>query len=267
VRLTGHVDHPEFRDTVRILNSEAQLAGNNGSPELAIIAQSRPGQIGEQEVQRLRREAPLAGIVGLLGTWCEGETRTGRPWPGVLRLYWYEFPPWWRRQVALRAAGRCPDWARPGDFGLLTSRHEHPASRIQHPASSIHIPTSRGLIAIHTRHRDTADALADTFQHAGFATVWQRPGRATCVLRGVTAAIWDGSQLDDFEADALARFCRSLASDAAPVVALLDFPRRDSVDRAMDIGAAAVLGKPWRNDELINTVQIATSNVQRFHAA
>jgi hypothetical protein len=38
-------------------------------------------------------------------------------------------------------------------------------------------------------------------------------------------------------------------------MALLDFPRSDSVELARKCGASAVMGKPWRNDFLVTTVK------------
>jgi AmiR/NasT family two-component response regulator len=64
--------------------------------------------------------------------------------------------------------------------------------------------------------------------------------------------------LDEHEADDLAAFCRSLTRDRAPVVALLDFPRRERVEIALAAGAAAVLGKPWLNIDLVAAVREAT---------
>ena len=51
------------------------------------------------------------------------------------------------------------------------------------------------------------------------------------------------------------RFVRDLARSNAPVVALLDFPRRDRCEVARRAGAAAVLGKPWLNADLIATIR------------
>jgi DNA-binding response OmpR family regulator len=139
------------------------------------------------------------------------------------------------------------------DFGFRISDCGFASSLIRNPKSEIRNSesTAHGLIVLRTHHRDTADALAEVFRRAGFATVWQRPGRAECVVRGATAGIWDGGQLSEREADDLGLFCRSLSGDAAPVIALFDFPRRDRVDRAFEIGATAVLGKPWPNDALL----------------
>jgi hypothetical protein len=268
--LVGHVDHPDFQDARALLQQQARLVEAQPPPELIVLAQSRPGEISEQQVQRLRQAAPLAGMVGLLGSWCEGESRTGRPWPGVERLYWYEFPAWWRRQLELRAAGSCPDWSRPVDFGFRISDFGLRDSAIRNPGyplgAAIRNP-HQGLIVICTHYRDTADALADVFHQAGYASIWQRSTDVGATLLGVTAGIWDGGQLDEREAADLARFCRVLTPAAAPVMALLDFPRRDRVESALQIGAAAVYGKPWLNEDLLIAVQRCARGLENVRAA
>ena len=100
VKLVGEIDHPDFRDAIELLRSDARVADAGATPELNVVAQSRPDSICSDQLNHLQRAAPLAGIAALLGSWCEGETRTVRPWPGIQRLYWYEFPAWWRRQRA-----------------------------------------------------------------------------------------------------------------------------------------------------------------------
>jgi hypothetical protein len=245
VRLVGDIDHPDFRDAIGLIQRSAIVYSRvDVSSELIVLAQSRPGTIRTSTVERIRHDAPLAGIVALLGSWCEGETRTGRPWPGVQRFYWYEFPAWFRRQLALRNAGRCPEWAqcdlglRSADFGLRNA-----------------LGASRGVIQLSVAHRETADAMTDALDAAGYATVWHRRGECGTYVRGAVAGIWDGGQLDESEAGELASFCRRLDRYHTPVVAILDFPRRDQVARALECGAAAVLGKPWRIDDLLATVE------------
>ena len=291
VQLVGDTEHSDFRDAVAMIRSSARLIdGLTSHPELIVIAQSRPDVIGRRDVEHLRRSAPLAGIVGLMGTWCEGETRTGRPWPGVTRLYWYEFPTWWWRQMRLRAAGRCPDWARCGDVVLpdvasTTLKTSLPTpsplrggtkraratdvARAQCGSQSRSEPgrgssggesngaafRSRGVIELCVPRRETAEVLADVLQSAGYATVWHRNAAGAPVVRGVVAGIWDGGQLDDREANDLKVFCRRLKRQQAPVTALLDFPRRDRVDHAIELGVTNVLGKPWLNWTLIDAVE------------
>jgi DNA-binding NarL/FixJ family response regulator len=262
--LAGRADHPDFRAAVAILHSEAEVsqidarrpdaaigALSFGPPELIVLALDRPGAICQQAADALRARAPLAPLVSLSGSWCEGEPRTGRPIAGALRIYWYEFPAWWWRQLALRAAGLCPDWARPECARLLTAGEKRPSARRQAVAGCRNL----GLIELAVPWWETADALADELLRAGYAALWRPPGRPSPVAHGVVAGIWMGGQLDDCEAHDLAAFRRRLDRQGAPVVAVLDFPRNNTVDRALALGAAAVLGAPWMNAELIETVE------------
>jgi hypothetical protein len=255
VQLVGDANHADFRDAVEVIRADARLmAERESTPELIVVANSRPDLGSHGELEKLHRGAPLAGIVMLLGSWCEGETLTGRPWPTAHRCYCYEFPAWWRRQIALRNAGRCPDWARPSNFLPRLAVPGHPRAK-------------PSLLVLNSSHRESADALADALEHAGYSTVWQPPHRPRPLIRGAVAGIWDGAQLSEREAADLAQFCQHMSRDGAPVIALLDFPRRDRVDLAMQLGAAAVLGKPLLNEALTMTIEQVTSKTQLAHAA
>lgn len=234
VWLIGDVQHRDFAESVALLRSTSDF--HPGPPELIVLAQSRPGSIRRLEVERLRRSAPLAGVVALCGSWCEGETRTGRPLSGTLRLYWYEFPAWWRRQLSLRVDGKCPDWARADDCGLRTADCGL---------------ASGGSVLVSAPDFDSADAISVALRPAGYRTFWHRVGSGC--ISDASAGIWLGGQLSDTELNELAAFCLV----ASPVVALVDFPRRDRYEAALAAGAAAVLGKPWSNLSLLSELQRA----------
>jgi hypothetical protein len=255
IQLIGDIGHPDFRDAVSLLRSESRpTAWLQTRPELIVIAQSRPDAFLAEEVNHLRRAAPLAGIVALLGSWCEGETRTGRPWPGVARIYWYEFPAWWRRQLQLRTAYHCPDWARA-------------ATQLPRKCVPGHPQPRPGLIVLRTPSRDNADALAEALSHANHSTTWQRHVQPRAYTRGAIAGIWDGGQLNDAEASDLAEFCTQMSREGAPVLAMLDFPRRDGVNQGYEAGAAAILGKPYLNCDLIATLESIARATKNARAA
>jgi hypothetical protein len=253
VKLVGDAAHADFRDAIGLIRRSALVNHRtDAQPELTLVVQSRPGMIRNCDIERLRHDAPLAGIVALLGTWCEGETRTGRPWPGVPRFYWYEFPAWFRRQMTLRAAGRCPDWAQ-CEFGAQSSCS----------GARIINRNSRGVIQLSVSQRETADAMTDALNAAGYAIVWHRGVEPGMHVRGAVAGVWEGAQLDEGEAAELATFCRRLDRYHTPVIGILDFPRRDRVERALECGAAAVLGKPWRIDDLLATIELHLPSIAR----
>lgn len=258
VCVAGDYRHSDFTDVVAQLCSEAEVTFDTPSlecPELILVAHSRPGVLGEKFVDQLRRAAPLAGVVVLLGSWCEGRFRASRPAADLQRLYWYQFAPWWRRQMERRAARRCPEWAQPDTAG--------PPSDIPQSPSGVH----RGAIVLGGSSWDTADALSAVLRRHGYSTIWQSADGKASLVRGAAAGLWDGGQLDDRETGDLAAFCQRLSADSAPVIALLDFPRRESCEVARRSGAAAILGKPWLNVDLMAALQSAQHGMPRSTAA
>ena len=98
----GDRDAPEFREAAVWLESHTestflskmdrqQLLDRD--PDCVIVAQSRPATFDSTLVESIHRLVPLAATVSLLGPWCEGETRTGKPWPGFVRVYWHQWRP------------------------------------------------------------------------------------------------------------------------------------------------------------------------------
>jgi DNA-binding NarL/FixJ family response regulator len=120
---------------------------------------------------------------------------------------------------------------------------------------------------LRTPRRDNADSLADALNQAGHSTAWQRYSHSKTQIRGALAAIWDGGQLNDAETADLEMFCTLMARDGAPVVVLLDFPRRDRVDRAYEVGATAVVGRPFLNCDLLETIDAVTGISRYLEAA
>jgi hypothetical protein len=112
-------------------------------------------------------------------------------------------------------------------------------------------------VAISAERWDTAAALGDAILEASGESVWVRSGMGS--LESMTAGVWDGGQLSDVELNCLTTFCSTLASQQAPVIVVLDFPRHDRCSAALLAGAAAVLGKPWLNADLVATLRSAIS--------
>jgi CheY-like chemotaxis protein len=251
ILVLGNTDRSEFRDPVSELRSLGRvtiakdvssavdlISGGEVVPDVVVVAQAFPGQFSADAIDRLRRAAPLARVVGLLGTWCEGETRTGWPWPAAIRVYWHQWQPQCEQELGRIAAGKASTWALPITAGdeerLLAASHQR-------------LLTKNGHIAISTPLFDMQDWLQRICRSRGYSTSWIRPHQS--VERGqVTAAIFDADECSGKELDALKRLVDAI--DPAPVVALMDFPRVESRDRALAAGARAVLSKPLLVDDL-----------------
>lgn len=100
VLVTGDFWHPEFADLIGGLDVPAmllpwpklsQLRECPGTVDLVLIGQSHRGAIQQSDVDRLRQWWPEIPVVVLLGSWCEGESRSGTPLQGVTRVYWHQW--------------------------------------------------------------------------------------------------------------------------------------------------------------------------------
>lgn len=224
VRWIGPTSGPEFGRCYQLTQESMIVLTGPAEPvdlapvELTIVACPRP----TVDLTTVRDAARVGEAVQLLGVWCEGEGRTGRTADGVERVFWHAWPSWWRDRIAARHAREAID-PRGGPIWVRTQDAEFAAS----------------LVA----------SLADDSISAAWAP-------ADRLLVGAPAAIlWDGAQLGGCEAARLAAVCRSARATATPVVALLDFPRPETVAAAEAIGAAAVLGKPFEQAALLQTLR------------
>ncbi len=215
----------------------AEVDEQTVAPEIVLLAQPRPGYYSQSLLDRFQATAPLTRVIVVAGSWCEGELRTGKPLDGVQRFYWYEFAAWWRHAIALWAAGESPPWSLP--TGDARTR------------SFVCDTGAAGLVEIDSQDHETFAALSAAISPYGWSAIWQPRGRHRATAVGTSVGIWDGGQFDPPEVEHLAEFCRRMRGQDAPVVALLDFPREEHFHQATEIGAHAVLAKPYFVDDLL----------------
>ena len=153
-------------------------------PDVIVVAQAFPGQFSHQAIDRLRRLAPLARVVGLMGSWCEGEMRTGLPWPGAVRTYWHQWAARCDRELRRLAEGECCSWTLP------PTATEEERLLADAECGRAHSPTvggqsnchpSAALVLIRARSHEMAEWLSAACRSRGFATVWQRTATAARV--------------------------------------------------------------------------------------
>jgi hypothetical protein len=253
-------------------------------PDVIVVAQAFPGEFSHRAIDRLRRLAPLARVVGLMGSWCEGEMRSGSPWPATMRTYWHQWPARCGRQFRRLAMGQSCSWALPltateeerlladaaemGDTvrvgATVALRSPSVSGLVQQNRSSSECPhpnplprgegTGRfgGLVVIHSRSSVMADWLSAACRGRGFVALSQRE-LAFARVEGAAAGVFDAGDLSDDESGTLRRFVAALRP--APVVALLSFPRIEDHRRALSAGATAALSKPLMVDDLLVAIE------------
>ncbi len=250
ILLVGNSDRSEFRPARSALAAWGQVVGfpsaksaadalNEGlvTADVIVVAQAFPGEFSHRAIDRLRRAAPLARLLGLLGSWCEGEMRTGKPWPGAVRVYWHQWLPRCSREFERIRQGESAAWGLPP----TATEEERLLMASDWP------PPQDGLIAIHTRLVAMHGWLSEALRRRGFSTVWLRPPHSARAS-DATAAVFDSSDCRDPQFSQLEDLATVLRP--APIIALLDFPRAEDRDRALSAGATAVVSKPLHLDDL-----------------
>ena len=258
--LVGPFERPEFAPAAANLSrwgptwqvadlAEAVVwAGAGHHPDLIVVAQLYAGQLPHALLAALVERLPLAHLVQVLGSWCEGEERTGHPWPGASRLFWYEWPARVPQILAEIAEGRCSDWNRP-----VTATREERLLRTAVPDLPGHRRSAMS-VWLATSQRNSYHALAAACQLQGYRPVWIRAAEELPPERP-WGAVWDGAQLQRREQAQL----REFAAAAAPArtVTILDFPRLQTVQLAARLGVAQVLSRPVRTGDLWRALDLA----------
>ncbi len=189
--------------------------------DLAVLACPRP-LVTTDPAEAIREAHAPKPLVQLLGTWCEGEGRTGKPIEGVERLFWHAWPAW-----------------------LSQWQDSHQMQELEQRLS--------GVVEVRSHDAEFAKSLVKALG-ASQPAVWS-PNRVHALSPPPAAILWDGSQLDGREADDLFTTCQRASTTKTPVIALLDFPRPETVAAARAIGAAAVVGKPFSIERLQDTLR------------
>ena len=256
----GKRDHPEFRAATRWLAEHTALRSVSSMDaakrhltaqlvptHVIVLAEVRPGQFQTGQIDHLRRLSPLARVFGLLGSWCEGELRSGLPWPGVNRLFWHQWPSRFARETAAFIDGRCPIMGSP-----VTATMDEDVLRLRNATRK----SRRGLVVIHADDEQTVRSLQDMCCHVGYATV--------CAVRedyqrttGAAAVLWDLCHSRDIQIDRLREMSRQYAP--TPIVVLSSFPRSDIVKRLSAAGAATIVSKPFLLDDLFWELDLVIS--------
>ena len=259
----GRVNRLEFREVLPTLEpwglviaapdtraALSQVSQESSTPDVIVVVQSYPGEFTDRQIDRLRRVAPLARFVAVLGTWCEGEMRSGTPWSGAVRVYWHQWAPQCHRELGRLLAGRESLWSLPPtaceeDRCLAVAARQDRGRTASSPHGDPRLPARR-LAEIVSQQHDVFNWLAAGCRDRGFDVRWRRAGDE--LPADVPAVVlFDAAGEMALE---LARFRQLQVGRDVPSVVLADFPRIADRDRFVRAGARAVLSRPFFWDDL-----------------
>jgi hypothetical protein len=204
---------------------------------MIFVAQRWPGEFSNRQVDRLRLLAPLARVIELMGSWCEGVQRSEDSLSATLPLAWHQAIARLAPEFDRANRSELPAW------GLPPTATEEERLLAATPASDCgRRAPLRGLLAIHAANSETAAALCSAAASRGFGAVWVR-SRLDVHVAGAAAAVWDVRSRATGDAKRLAEWRMALGD--APIAALVDFPRDEDCEQLIAAGASFVVSKPF----------------------
>jgi hypothetical protein len=207
-------------------------------PVAVIVAQSRPGDVNAEELER----QPAGAVVFVLaGPWCEGELRSGTPPAHVSRIPWRRWRCGFEAELAplLRPdrGGERAGYALPADAQLI-ARNLRAVKEVK--------PTF-DAVAVCTPSSPFYDALAEAFGKLRIKARRAAPGSADS-LASVKLVIYDGWP----EVERYRSF--RPPPEASRELLLLDWPRPTDAQRAAEAGIHEILALPFLLSDLATAV-------------
>ncbi|MGI9495735.1 MAG: hypothetical protein ACR2NK_06780 [Mariniblastus sp.] len=226
--------------------------------DLVVLAQSRRDQFLPAEVEELIANFPSVPVVGLLGSWCEGETRSGRPYPGVTRVYWHQWEGRYSQFVEQLEKTGITNWHAP--------RTSTPSDRIVAQRIRQDVSIGSGYIGVSAWTRAEYEMLDDAITSFGWRSrwversIWDAASSATVLVMCVVADSWTG------ELEKRIEWLNSEIPDV-PFVLLLNYPRQSDIELIEAAGVTSVVSKPFELQDLkVAISKAAGEELQRLKA-
>ena len=223
-------------------------------PQVILFGASRPSEFSSEDVEQIHARFPLARLVCLLGSWCEGEMRSGAPLAGMARVYWHQFVYQASHEFSAIVKRTPSNWSLPRTATENERRAAAPTAFLNSARSFRSSIRQKGtestsqLTLIRTADRISFDTIADPLKRCGLAPVWLMPGEPRVESEWLLG-IWDDDYPTDDSAAAIRHFVERIRP--APTILLCGFPRLSYVAWSKSVGVAAILSKPFGIDELV----------------
>ena len=137
-----------------------------GAPDWIILLSGHPGEWGSAAVLRVRARFPLARVIHLLGSWQEGERRSGRPLAGTWPVLWHRWLPFFDREWRALEAGQPGQLAAPVTVGM---------AELVEVEGRWQMPGRRRRVQVRAAAAVAAQGLVEACRELGHEVVEQQP--------------------------------------------------------------------------------------------
>ena len=252
--VSGDYWHSDFRGVFSTLDAPAtmvpleKIASLPSSSEFlaVVLAQSRRDQFSQSAVDVIRRQLPDTPIVNLLGSWCEGQNRSGNPLSGVTPVLWHQWDSQFERFCRQIVEGVATHWHHP-----LTATV---ADRVRDFSPDAHLAAELAgqTILISAESRATFETLADMLELYRCQSLWAEESQRSSSSRTFAAVLVDGNSASEELLRRVARLKDSFGE--LPALALLNFPRKQCFASLAASGIKEVVSKPFTHCEILESL-------------
>ena len=203
-----------------------------------VLCQGHRGQFCQRDVIAIARLSPLARIVNVAGSWCEGELRTGTPLTGVGRVLAHACVPYLRRMF-IGLSGALPPTASNDERWLEESKR-------------IKTKDDGSRVVVLGNDLSLVSGIAEAFERERWTAVAARPA-FDFFVSSPSLVIYDASSNLQRRKDQLKKILARFSD--IPVIVLLDFPRSHEIEELIECGVSCVVAKPFRLAELLESAK------------
>ena len=252
ILLSGDYWHPDFKSilssfdlpvTMVPIEKLSSFEASATQFDLIVMAESRRDQIQPETMEWLRQKFSGVPIVNLLGSWCEGEMRSGSPLPGVIRVYWHQWSGQYAQFVNQLKENSITDWHLPATTTI--------ADRLQ--SSTTPVDLQNEIIGVSAWTQTQYEMLADSLKTMGYRSRWlERSTWDAEAIRILSAICIDANSMTQDLTNRLQWLKTTFPQ--RPMILILNFPRENDVASAKSLGVEEVLSKPFDLADLLTAL-------------
>ncbi len=242
ILLTGDYWHADFQPIVSSFKTPTTLVPiekiesvSDSTFDLIIIAQARRDQHSQVDVEKLHAIFPTTPVIAVLGSWCEGETRSGKPWPGVTRIYWHQWQGRYQNFIDQLSESGITEWHAPRTSTIGDRIAIPKAVPVGNPISCVAISAWTA-----TRHQMAVAAI----HHFGWRSTWIERGVWNAETITAVDAICIEADAWCSEVESRVKWIQSEVPNK-PMVLLVNYPRVAQLKAINAAGIAEVVSKPF----------------------
>ena len=239
--------YPECRAFADLHDFERWTQTDRPQPviDVLILLQSYTGEHPQSVFERIRQNYPITPVVSVLGSWCEGEQRTGWPLAATNRIYGNDWIMQGESELYALEKGEFSLWGLPPTFRddeILLEQTKRRTDQNDYSEKTAWIFSCR---SINLPDAEMNRLLAKKLQLRGIQASFIEWNGCIDFSSPPTLILWDIGVVNEKSFEQIVQVLRELRQKApqSEIVLRMNAPRTDETRTLCDSGADQVLSK------------------------